>query len=102
MNRFAGIRDLSYEAKARLADNLYVWRRRRGYSQERLGERALVSPGQICRLENAASIPRLDSYVRLSGALSVSLDDLLAGVRWTSGLIELGEDPCYRVEFEAE
>jgi hypothetical protein len=44
----------------------------------------------------------LDTYVRLAGALSLTLDDLLAGVTWTPGMIEMEIDAGYKVEFEVE
>jgi transcriptional regulator with XRE-family HTH domain len=94
------VRDLSYEARARLADNLFLARRRAGHSQEELGEIAMVSPGQIGAIELGRSAGQLDTWVRLAGALSVTLNDLLAGVEWTPGEIELEIDAGYVVEFE--
>jgi hypothetical protein len=44
----------------------------------------------------------LDTYVRLAGALSLTLDDLLAAVTWTPGEIEFEIDAGYKVEFEVE
>jgi hypothetical protein len=38
----------------------------------------------------------------LAGALSIPLGDLLAGVTWTPGSIELEFDAGYTVEFEVE
>jgi transcriptional regulator with XRE-family HTH domain len=94
------VRDLPYEAKARVADNLFVQRRRAELSQDELGEAAMVSPGQIASIENGKSVGMLDTWVRLSGALSLSLDDLLAGVTWTPGQIELEIEAGYEVTFE--
>ncbi|HVO55954.1 MAG TPA: helix-turn-helix transcriptional regulator [Solirubrobacterales bacterium] len=101
MSRESRARELTYEARARLADNLYLRRRRAGLSQERLAELALVSAGQIGAIELGKSVGMLDSCVRLAGALSISLDELLAGVRWTPGEIELEVDAGYEVEFES-
>lgn len=42
----------------------------------------------------------LDTYVRLAGSLSVTLDDLLAGVAWNPGVVELEFDAGYKVEFD--
>ena len=94
------LRVLPYEAKARVADNLFVQRRRAELSQDELGEAAMVTPGQIGSIESGKSVGMLDTWVRLAGALSLSLDDLLAGVTWTPGQIELEIDAGYEVTFE--
>jgi transcriptional regulator with XRE-family HTH domain len=95
-------KELPYEAKARIADNLFLQRRRAELSQGELGEFAMVSPGQIGKIEKGESIGMLDTWVRLAGALSVTLDELLAGVTWTPGEIELEIDAGYTVTFEVE
>jgi transcriptional regulator with XRE-family HTH domain len=61
-----------------------------------------VSAGQIGAIENGRVLGMLDTYVRLAGALSLTLDDLLAGVRWTPAEIEFEIDAGYKVEFEVE
>jgi transcriptional regulator with XRE-family HTH domain len=93
-------RELPYEVKARIADNLLLQRRRAAYSQGELAELARVSAGQIGSIESGKVLGRLDTYVRLAGALSITLDDLLAGVTWSSGEIELEIDAGYKVESE--
>jgi transcriptional regulator with XRE-family HTH domain len=100
MSRAGGVRELPYEAKARIADNLFVQRRRAELSQGELGEAAMVSPGQVGSIEIGKSVGMLDTWVRLAGALSLSLDDLLAGVTWSPGEIELEIDAGYEVTFE--
>jgi transcriptional regulator with XRE-family HTH domain len=102
MSKSRGRRDLPYEAKARIADNVFLQRRRAEYSQEEIAEFARVSAGQIGSIENGKVLGMLDTYVRLAGALSLTLDDLLAGVTWTPGEIELEIDAGYRVESDVE
>jgi transcriptional regulator with XRE-family HTH domain len=94
--------ELPYRARARLADNLFVHRQRVGYSQEVLGERAMVSAGRIGQIENGQAIGMLDTYVRLAGSLSATLDDLLAGISWTPCVVEFELDPGYEVKFDPE
>jgi transcriptional regulator with XRE-family HTH domain len=96
------ISELPYEARARIADNLFLQRRRAGYSQEALGDRAMVSGDRISSIENGKVLAMLDAYVRLAGSLSVTLDDLLAGVIWTPGIVELEFDAGYEVKFDPE
>ncbi len=100
MSRPTDTRALTYEARARLADNLLLHRKRAGYTQEALAERALVSSDRISAIENGQVRALLDTYVRLASSLSVTLDDLLAGVKWTPGTVELEFDPGYKVEFK--
>jgi transcriptional regulator with XRE-family HTH domain len=80
----------------------FLQRRRAGYSQEALGERAMITPARIGVIENGKGVGMLDTYVRLAGSLSVTLDDLLAGVAWAPGVVELEFDAGYKVEFELE
>ncbi|HWM63996.1 MAG TPA: helix-turn-helix transcriptional regulator [Solirubrobacterales bacterium] len=102
MSRSKKPKVLTYEARARLADNLFLRRRRAELSQKELADLAMVSFGQIGGIENGKSTAMLDTWVRLAGALSISLDDLLAGVVWTPGEIEFEIDAGYKVEFEIE
>lgn len=92
--------DLSYEARARLADNLFLLRKRAGYSQEALSRRAMVSPCGIGDIENGKVLGLLDTYVRLAGGLSLTLDELLTGVTWTPAVVELEYEAGYEVEFD--
>jgi transcriptional regulator with XRE-family HTH domain len=102
MNRPISTRELSYEARARIADNVLLLRKRAGYSQEGLGKRAMVSADRISKIEGGRVNGKFDSYVRLAGALSVSVHDLLAGVTWTPPGIEMEIDAVYGVEFEID
>jgi len=102
MSESRGRRKLPYEARARIADNLFLRRRRAEYSQGELAELARVSAGQIGSIENGKVLGMLDTYVRLAGALSLTLDDLLAGVTWTPGEVESEIEAGYEVEFDVE
>jgi transcriptional regulator with XRE-family HTH domain len=95
-------RRLPYQARARIADNALLLRKRAGYSQEALSERALVAVDRISKLENGSVVGPLDAYVRLAGGLLVTLDELLAGVTWTPGTVEFEYDAGYQVEFNIE
>ncbi len=95
-------RRLPYQARARIADNALLIRRQASYSQEALSQRALVTVDRISKLENGSVVGPLDSYVPLAGGLSVTLDELLAGVTWTPGTVEFEYDAGYQVEFDFE
>jgi transcriptional regulator with XRE-family HTH domain len=102
MNRSIPARELPYEARARIADNVFLLRKRAGYSQEDLSERAMVSADRISKIENGRVTGKFDLYVRLAGSLSVPVHDLLAGVTWTPACIELEVDAVYEVDFDVE
>jgi transcriptional regulator with XRE-family HTH domain len=88
--------------RARLSDNLFLLRKRAGYSQLALGDRAQVFPSAIGLIENGRAMPTLATYVRLAGALGVTLDDLLAGLAWTPAVVDLDVADGYRVDLEAQ
>jgi transcriptional regulator with XRE-family HTH domain len=102
MNRPIASRELSYEARARIADNVFLLRKRAGHSQEELSKLAMVSADRIGKIENGHVTGKFDSYVRLAGALSCPVHDLLAGVTWTPPIFELEYEAAYKVEFEIE
>jgi hypothetical protein len=62
MNKPIRARELPYEARARIADNLFLQRKRAGYSQEALGERAMVSSDRVGAAENGKVNAMLDTY----------------------------------------
>jgi transcriptional regulator with XRE-family HTH domain len=64
-------------------------------SQETLALRAGVHRTQISLIETGQREPRLETAVRLAGALDISLSELLGPIRWEPGppgLLCLGEE----------
>lgn len=82
------------EGPTRLArqfgENIVICRRRAGLSQEELGFRASLHRTEISQLERGARLPRIDTLVKLAGALSVPPGDLLKGMAWTPGGTRVG------------
>jgi transcriptional regulator with XRE-family HTH domain len=70
--------------------NMLVARKRADLSQEELGFRASLHRTEIGELERGVRLPRIDTVVKLAGALSVPPGDLLKGVAWTPGGERLG------------
>jgi transcriptional regulator with XRE-family HTH domain len=56
------------------------WRKKRGYSQEKLAVRADIHPTEIGLLERGQREPRLGIIAKLSGALGISPSALFAGL----------------------
>lgn len=65
-------------------------REQAGYSQEELGFRAGLHRTEVGMLERGARLGRIDTFVKLLGALDVSPDVLLAGLTWTPGIYREG------------
>lgn len=70
---------------SQFGDNLVCARKRSGLSQEQLGFRADLHRTEIGMLERGVRIARIDTVVKLAGALSIPPCDLLAGMTWTPG-----------------
>jgi transcriptional regulator with XRE-family HTH domain len=70
-------------AAERFGRNLFMARRRTGYSQEELGELCALHHNHIGQMERGERFPRLDTLVKLVRVLEVSADDLLWGIDWT-------------------
>lgn len=75
---------------ARFGENLTVYRRRAGLSQEELGFRASLHRTEIGQLERGVRLPRIDTLIKLAGSLSIPPGDLLKGVAWTPGGTKVG------------
>ena len=78
------------EVSDRFGSNLVRCRRRAGISQEELCFRASVHRTEIGMLERGIRLPRLDTLVKLAGALDVEVAELVEGIAWTSGTYQDG------------
>lgn len=74
----------------RFGENLHRCRERSGFSQEELGIRASLHRTEIGILERGARCPRIDTLVKLAGALGVPAGDLLDGIAWRPGSSTVG------------
>jgi transcriptional regulator with XRE-family HTH domain len=75
---------------SRFGKNLARCRRRANLSQEELGFRASLHRTEIGHLERGVRIARIDTLIKLAGALSVSPIDLLEGMDWEAGSTRIG------------
>jgi transcriptional regulator with XRE-family HTH domain len=66
----------------RFASNTRRLREAAGLSQEELAFRADVHRTQISLIESGHRAPRLDTLIKLAGALGVTAKDLVAGIVW--------------------
>jgi transcriptional regulator with XRE-family HTH domain len=75
----------SEEVATRFGRNLYRCRRRAAMSQEELGTLASLHRTEIGMLEHGTRLARVDTLMKLAGALSVSPIELLEGIHWNPG-----------------
>jgi transcriptional regulator with XRE-family HTH domain len=69
----------------RFGENLRRVRRREGLSQEQLAMSASLHRIEVGRLEAGELICRIDTLVRLAGAMAVPPGELLDGIDWVPG-----------------
>lgn len=66
----------------RLGENLVQFRKRVGLSQAAAAERAGLHRTEIGFIETGKRVPRLDTIVKLAGAVEVQPCALLLGMSW--------------------
>ena len=71
-------------------ENLRRARKRAGLSQEEAGIRASLHRTEIGLLERGERTPRIDTAIKLAGAVGVPIGELLDGIGWTPGRTERG------------
>lgn len=95
----------SDELRARLGANIRECRERLGISQHEFAFRAETHVTAISPLELGQKLPRIDTFIRLAGALKVTPNELTAGIDWTPaeqvvvpGGFEVPSDPALSAE----
>jgi transcriptional regulator with XRE-family HTH domain len=79
------------------AERLRLARKAAGISQEELAFRAEIHRTQVSLMESGQRLPRLETFVKLAGAVGLGASELLGPIRWdpgvrTAGALILGED----------
>ena len=70
------------EVAKRIGHNVFLARRRAGYSQEELGKRCSLHRTEIGLIESGDRLPRSDTLLKLAGGLEVAAERLLRGIEW--------------------
>jgi transcriptional regulator with XRE-family HTH domain len=78
------------DVAAHFGRNLVRQRQRANLSQEELGVRASLHRTEIGQLERGTRLARIDTLVKLAGALSIPPGDLLDGLAWTPAVSTSG------------
>jgi len=79
------------DVSERFAENLLRLRQGRKLSQEELAARASVHRTQISLMESGKRLPRLDTLVKLAGALEVEVPRLVEGISWEPTVTKDGQ-----------
>ena len=74
----------------RFGQNLRRCRQLAGLSQEELGERASLHRTEVGKLEKGERLPRIDTLVRLAGAMAIPAGELVEGIHWTPAQARTG------------
>jgi len=77
-----------FEALARFADDIYRAREAAGLDQREAAKRAALTRSRLDKIEGGEYIPTLDVLIRLAGAYSISVGDLVKGIAWRPGWVE--------------
>jgi transcriptional regulator with XRE-family HTH domain len=79
------------DVSERFAENLLRLRQARKLSQEELAALASVHRTQISLMESGKRLPRLDTLVKLAGALEVEVPKLVEGISWEPTVTQSGQ-----------
>jgi transcriptional regulator with XRE-family HTH domain len=78
-------RDQVLAVAGRFGENLRRVRKREDLSQEKLARRASLHRTEIGLLEKGIRVCRIDTLIRLAGAMAVPPGELLDGIDWVPG-----------------
>ena len=85
----------------RFGKNLARCRKRVGISQEETAVRASLHRTAVGQIERAERVCRVDTLIKLAGALGVEPGELLDGLQWEPGGTRLGQFRLEAAEREA-
>jgi transcriptional regulator with XRE-family HTH domain len=86
----AGKKEVSGQIAAIVGTNLARVRQAKGLSQEEVADRAGLHRTEISLLELGKRTPRIDTVVRVMGALGVSAEQAFEGATWAPFLEKPG------------
>jgi transcriptional regulator with XRE-family HTH domain len=79
------------DISGRFAENLVRLRLAAEMNQEDVAVRASIHRTQISYIESGKRMPRLDTLIKLAGALEVPVSALVEGISWTPTVTRDGE-----------
>ena len=94
--------DYSRELARCFGENVVRIRKAAGISQEVLGFAASLHRTEIGMLERGVRLPRIDTVIKLAGALEVEPGDLLTGMAWVPAAEPRGKFVTRETQGQAE
>jgi transcriptional regulator with XRE-family HTH domain len=94
-------RDQRADVAARFAENLRRIRLIERLSQEEMAQRASLHRTEICLLESGKRVCRIDTLIRLAGAVAIPPEEFIEGIIWvprpqTKGAFSFNSRPFSR------
>lgn len=77
-----GRRVVDKRVAERFGLNLLEARRRAGFAQAELARRSSLHHSYVSHIERGWRLPRIDTVMRLAGALNVEVSELVRGIEW--------------------
>ena len=81
----------------RVAVDAVGGREQAGLDQKEAAKRAALTRAKLDKIEGGEYVPGLDVLIRLAGAYSTSVGDLVDGVAWRPGWVNSSEPAEYFV-----
>lgn len=78
------------DVAGRFGDNLKQQRRRADLSQDQVAFRASLHRTEVSQIERGLRLCRVDTVVKLAGALEIEPGKLFEGIGWEPGDIRIG------------
>jgi transcriptional regulator with XRE-family HTH domain len=78
------------DVAVQVGENLARARQRAGLSQEELGVMSSLHRTEVSLLERGMRLPRIDTVIKLAGALEIPIEELIEGIGWSPGSTTLG------------
>jgi XRE family transcriptional regulator, regulator of sulfur utilization len=82
---------VSVDVAGRFGDNLKRQRKRADLSQDEMSFRASLHRTEISQIERGLRLCRVDTVVKLAGALEIEPGTLFEGIGWEPGDIRIGQ-----------
>jgi transcriptional regulator with XRE-family HTH domain len=74
----------------KFGENLRRTRKRASLSIEEVGVRASLHRTAVGMVERGERLPRVDTAIKLAGALEVDIEELVQGIAWRPGFAHAG------------
>ena len=71
-----------------IGERIRYYRKKRGYTQEKLAETICTSAAYISNIERAVKKPSLQKLAQIAGVFEIPVDDLIASDDYDTGMLQ--------------